>query len=503
MTESNRRIIAAKTGRPETSGRAMVWAMAMVAGATLIALPFRSLTDPDTLTLVYMTAVVATALRHGFGPSIVASVLSVAAFNFVFVEPYYTFDAFSAEAYFTFAIMFATSLIVAGMTSGLSRRMSHAGREQARTRRLLDFSRDLSRATSPAEIHAAAVAHLAPVYEGNVSLHLADAQETRFWQGPERDRARIIEAIRMNAAANLAVEEEIWIARLEAAGETAGWLALVRMEPGSPSGEASLELETLAALLAGAVARAEKTEEAARAEAAREAETLRNVLLSSLSHDLRTPLTVLGGTIAALVRMRRKLPREAMDEVQSLSRQIAYLQKFTGNLLKISAISSGDLKLNRQVYTIQEIVGAALARMSERKGGRRIRTAISGDIPLVEIDGALIEQVVANLVENAIEHTGDEGEIAVELATRGAFVQISISDNGPGLSPGDEELVFERFRTGSHIGSDRKSPGASGLGLAICRGVVEAHGGRIDAGNNPGGGARFYFTLPALAQETA
>ncbi len=121
--------------------------------------------------------------------------------------------------------------------------------------------------------------------------------------------------------------------------------------------------------MAGAVARAEKTEEAAHAEAAREAETLRNVLLSSLSHDLRTPLTVLSGTIGALVRMRRKLPREAMEEVQSLSRQIAYLQKFTGNLLKISAISSGNLKLNRQVYTIQEIVGAALARCPSARAG--------------------------------------------------------------------------------------------------------------------------------------
>jgi two-component system sensor histidine kinase KdpD len=503
MTENSRRIIAARTGRPEGTGLAYAWAAAKVAAATLIALPFRTLTDPDTLTLVFMTAVVATALRHGLGPSVVASVLSVAAFNFLFVEPFYTFDAFSTDAYFTFAIMFATSLIVAGMTSGLSRRMSHAGREQARTRRLLDVSRDLSRATSPADIHAAAVAHLARDYEASISLHLADAPETRFWQGPERDRARIIDAIRMNAASNLAAEEEIWSARLEAAGETIGWLALERAEPGAPLGEASLELETLAALMAGAVARAAKTEQAAHAEAAREAETLRNVLLSSLSHDLRTPLTVLSGTIGALARMRRKLPREAMEEVQSLSRQIAYLQKFTGNLLKISAISSGDLKLNRQVYTIQEIVGAALARLAERKGGRTIRTAISGDIPLVEIDGALIEQVVANLLENAIEHTEDDGEIAVELAARGAFVQIAISDNGLGLSPGDEDMVFERFRTGSHIGSDRKSAGASGLGLAICRGVVEAHGGRIDAGNNPGGGARFYFTLPALEQEAA
>jgi two-component system, OmpR family, sensor histidine kinase KdpD len=503
MTERSRRIIAGSASRPETSGRAYLWAAAMAAAATLIALPFRSLTDPDTLTLVYMTAVVATALRHGFGPSVFASILSVAAFNFVFVEPYYTFEALSAEAYFTFAIMFATSLIVAALTSGLSRRMSNVGREQARTRRLLDFSRDLSRATSPAEIHAAAVAHLARDYDAAVSLHLADAQATRFWQGPERDRARVAEAIRMNSAANLAAEDDIWIARLEAAGETVGWLALERAEAGAPSGEASLELETLAALMAGAVARAEKTEEAAHAEAAREAETLRNVLLSSLSHDLRTPLTVLSGTIGALARMRRKLPREAMEEVASLSRQIAYLQKFTGNLLKISAISSGDLKLNRQVYTIQEIVGAALARMSERKGERTIRTAISGDIPLVEIDGALIEQVVANLLENAIEHTDEDGEIAVELASRGQFVQISISDNGPGLGPGDEDMVFERFRTGSHIGSDRKSAGASGLGLAICRGVVEAHGGRIDAGNNPGGGARFYFTLPAFETETA
>jgi two-component system sensor histidine kinase KdpD len=217
---------------------------------------------------------------------------------------------------------------------------------------------------------------------------------------------------------------------------------------------------------------------------------LRNVLLSSLSHDLRTPLTVINGSISTLLKMRRKLPREAVDELTRLWKHLARLQNFTGNLLRMAAITSGPLKLNREPYMIQEIVGAALGHIGPEREARRIRTAVNGTVPMVMVDGALIGQVLVNLIENAVAHTEEGGTIAITVGRRGEWVEVTVRDDGPGLSPGMEDRIFNRFDTG-----DRK--GGTGLGLAISKAIVEAHGGSIRASNNENErGARFTILLP-------
>jgi two-component system sensor histidine kinase KdpD len=280
-----------------------------------------------------------------------------------------------------------------------------------------------------------------------------------------------------------------------------GYLVIEEMREETGDPVRRMRIEMAAALVAGAVMRVRQAENAARLRTESDSERLRNLLLSSISHDLRTPLTVLGGTVANLMKMRRKLPREAMEEITSLSLQVGRLQTFTANLLKMAAIASGGLKLKRDAYVLQEVIGAATGRMAERLGGRQLRIAVVGDIPLVDIDGALIDQVITNLVENAIAHTADDGRIQISARRAGDKVEVSVADDGPGLPPGEEGRVFERFRSGA-TATDRKAIGGTGLGLAICRGIVEAHGGGISAGN--GGvlpGAVFTFTLPLFAGE--
>lgn len=241
--------------------------------------------------------------------------------------------------------------------------------------------------------------------------------------------------------------------------------------------------------------RIDRHDDAARLAAESENEKLRNVLLASVGHDLRTPLTVLAGNAASLMRLRKKLPREAIDEVVMLTRNIESLQKFTGNLLRIAAISDGRLVLNRQPYAIAEIAGVSIARLDAIREERRVVTRVTGDLPMVNIDGALMEQVISNLLENAVAHTRSDGTIILALEPENGGVRVSVLDDGQGL-PEDAAHIFERFRTGGPA-SDRTR--GHGLGLAICRGIVEAHGGHIEALNRTDAqGAVFRFSLPAM-----
>lgn len=461
--------------------RGLLAAIAIVVTASLVALPFRGVTDADNLTMVYLTAVVVIALKFGLDAAVLGSVASVALFNFLFTSPFYSFTAINPASYITFGIMLVSSLLAATLTSGLRDRFETVSDATSETKLMLDIAQELSKAGSVNEAEAALARRLASRYQARVVIERGD----RGGSADPGEGHPVVE-----------VEGSVWRLALNARDHLLGTIVLEHAEPLEPTLQQRLELETIGALTAGTLLRIANAEAAMRAVAAEDSERLRNVLLSSLSHDLRTPLTLLSGTVANLTRLHKKLPRDAIEEIAQLSRQVTQLQKFTGNLLKMAAISSGQLRLNKEPYAMQEIVGATLQRMANLKGERQFRTSVDGVIPLVPMDGALIEQVLSNLVDNAISHTDTDGIIMVKLEKTPGAVKTSVLDNGPGLSPGDEDLVFERFRTGASF-SDRKTAGNHGLGLAICRGIVEAHGGTIDAGNNKDGpGACFSFVLP-------
>ncbi|MDV6333044.1 sensor histidine kinase KdpD [Asticcacaulis sp. 201] len=482
-------------------------AFAAVALATLAGLPFRDNTPSDNLTMLYLTAVVIVAARLGLGPSVVASILSVPAFNFFFAEPYYTFNFYDSYYYITFVFMLVTSLVVGSLTARLSRHARQVSERERETQILYGLTRALSAVRGVDRICEVAISHLSAPYNLAVSLFVDAPEGLRSVpKSAEPEDMKEMSAVRWVAANTqmagrdtdtLPSASGLYLP-LQAENETLGVMGLTPNASGRRfTGSEILQFETFASLVAGALQRARRSDEAERSKIDSENERLRNVLLSSLSHDLRTPLTVMNGSVSLLLKMRKELPRKAMDELTALWGQLIRLQKFVGNLLNMAAITSGKMTLNFQPYMIQEIIGAALSQVQSTKENRQLRTQIVGNLPMVQIDGGLVEQVFVNLLENAFQHTASDGEIVIAAERDADRLRIRISDNGAGLKAGDEARIFEQFQTAQTLSSDRA--GGTGLGLAICRGIVQAHGGMIYARNNSDKtGASFIFTLPIV-----
>jgi K+-sensing histidine kinase KdpD len=226
-----------------------------------------------------------------------------------------------------------------------------------------------------------------------------------------------------------------------------------------------------------------------------EAEFLRNTLLSGVSHELRTPLAGITGAASALTDTSENLPpHERREMLQTICTEAERMERLVNNLLDMTRLESGGLALKKEWQPLQEAVGAALNQLDRRLRGRVVKMDLPGDLPLVEVDSVGIQQVLVNLIDNAIEYTPADSPVDVVARSADGQVTIEVADRGPGLPPGTEQRVFEKF---FRIRPDQSKRG-TGLGLAICRGLVEAHGGQISAANRSdgAGGAVFRITLP-------
>jgi two-component system sensor histidine kinase KdpD len=223
-------------------------------------------------------------------------------------------------------------------------------------------------------------------------------------------------------------------------------------------------------------------------------EELRSSLLSSVSHDLRTPLAAITGAVSALrdeaTGTDASERRELLDTV---AEEAGRLERLLANLLDMTRLESGGLEPKREWVPLEEIVGSALGRLETQLAGREVRTEIPAELPLAFGDPVLLEQLVLNLLENAVKHTPPGTPVEIRALAGDGVLELEVADRGPGLAPGDETRIFEKFQRGARAG-----PGGVGLGLAICRGIAIAHGGSIHAENRPGGGALFRLLLPLL-----
>jgi two-component system sensor histidine kinase KdpD len=252
------------------------------------------------------------------------------------------------------------------------------------------------------------------------------------------------------------------------------------------------QMETFVSQTALALERAMLAEEAQQAQVRAETERLRNSLLSSVSHDLRTPLAVITGATSTLLSSEDRLDAPTRRELlETVHEEADRLNRLVQNLLEMTRLESGALRLRTAWHSLEEVVGAALGRLGKRLRDRRVVTRVPGDLPLVLMDDVLIEQVLINLIDNAVTHTPATSPIEIGARAGAGMVTVEVADGGPGLAPGEERRIFDKFYRGS-TGGER----GAGLGLAICDGIVRAHGGTIWAENRPGGGAVFRFSLP-------
>ena len=280
------------------------------------------------------------------------------------------------------------------------------------------------------------------------------------------------------------VEVEAVIVRHEAAVSPPGGTAV--------SEEQRELLEAFARQGALALERARLAEEAEAAALRLKTEEMRSSLLSAVSHDLRTPLAAITGAATMLRDGTGVAPDQRADFVDTICEEAERLERLVSNLLDMTRLSSGTLEVNREWVPLEEIVGSVLTRLETQLAGRAIRTELPPDLPLVSVDPVLIEQLFVNLLENARKYTPAGSPLTLRARVDNGATTIEVADRGPGLPPGTHVRVFEKFFRGAKEGT-----AGVGLGLAICRGIAEAHGGTLIAEDRPGGGALFRLTLPA------
>jgi two-component system sensor histidine kinase KdpD len=471
-------------------------------GMALLATPLLPYFDLANIAMLFLLVVLLVAVRYGRAPSVLATCVSVACFDFFFVPPRFTFAISDLQYLITFAVMLAVGLITGHLTAGLRFQARVASYREARARALYEFARELSGALQTEQVFDTTARFLQGTFRAQATLLVPDAEgRLQLPPGvappPTLDQGVAQWAFDHAESAGLGTDtlpaSPLFYLPLVAPMRTRGVLAI---EPAQRRWlmipEQRQHLDTFAALAAIALERVHYVEVAQDALVNMESERLRNSLLAALSHDLRTPLTSLVGLSESLAQSRPPLSPAQAGLAQSLHEESLRMSALVANLLDMARIESGGLKFNLQWQPLEEVVGSALRASRLVLAGHKASTQLSRDLPLLRFDAVLIERVLCNLLENAAKYTPPGSSIVIYAVQRGEFVRVMVYDNGPGLPRGREEAIFEKFTRGE---KESAKPGV-GLGLAICRAIVEAHGGSIGAANSPLGGAAVVFTLP-------
>ena len=459
------------------------------------------------MVMIFLLGVVVVASRYGRGPAVASAVASVLVFDFFFVPPYLSFAVSDAQYVITFAVMLAVGLIVSALTVRVREQLRASRRQERRTAALYRLTKQLSEVVGSEFLIQIAGKQLNEIFGGEVVLFVREpGQQIELRHGHGTEVAKVP----VNAVVAQWVADHDQVAGLGTdtlPNATALFVPLtgsqrtvgavgVRPEDAMRflDPEQRRLLETCASLIALSIERDQSVLEAQQSEMRVETEQLRNSLLSSVSHDLRTPLAVMRGAASTLLERPADAGSEDGRELlQTIVEESARMSRLVENLLDMSRLDSGAIAPNRQWHVLEEIVGSALGRLRHDLEGRSIHTDIPADLPLLSVDGLLIEQVLINVLENAARYTPPGSPIEIAARAMGNRVEVRIADSGPGLPPGTEDRVFEKFYRGPSVPDARRGVG---LGLAICRGIVAAHGGRITARNRPEGGAEFLITLP-------
>ncbi|MBA5606443.1 two-component system sensor histidine kinase KdbD [Duganella sp. FT3S] len=486
-----------------------LWAAGSALATALLATPLLTYLDLANIAMLFLLVVMLVAVRHGRGPSVLATCVSVACFDFFFVPPRFTFAVSDFQYLITFAVMLAVGLITGRLTSGLRFQVRVASHREARSRALYEFARELSGALQVEQIFETTRSFIQNAFRARATLLVPD-DDGRLQlppQDPSDAAAMAHLAVFDSGIAQWAFDHaecaglgtdtlpasRIFYLPLVAPMRTRGVLAIQPehrrwiMIP-----EQRQQLDTFAALAAIALERVHYIEVAQNALVDMESERLRNSLLAALSHDLRTPLTSLVGLSESLAGSRPPLSEQQRELAGALHFEALRMSALVSNLLDMARIQSGEIKFNLQWQALEEVVGSALRADRLQLKDHVVRTELAPDLPLLRFDAVLIERVLCNLLENAAKYTPPGSHITVSAALRGMFVDVTVYDDGPGLPAGREDAIFEKFTRGER---ESAKPGV-GLGLAICRAIVEAHGGTIVAAPSPAGGAAFVFTLP-------
>lgn len=477
--------------------------------ATLIGYAWLDRLTPAAIIILYLLSVVVSALGAGRGPALLAAALGTATFDLLFMPPdfipaHLTRDVlFSGPRYaWTLGSLLVAGVAIAALAGGMRDQRNAARRRGEEMAALYAFSRDLAAATGLPQVLEACGRHVERIARCRAALLLREGETLRlYWTAPEfpLDEDRLAAAATGFAAGSgdvgtAPVAGTVRCLPLTTAAGAIGVLALASTRPGEPPPAHPPGLvETLSTQAALAIERALLEEQSRRARLLDEKVRLQRALLASISHDLRTPLATITGAMSTLLEADGTLATPAKVRLLGLARdEAARLNYLVGNLLDMTRLEAGALEIRREPADLREIVAAALDRLDRLSPQRPVRLDLPPDLPLVSVDFVLITQVLVNLLDNAGKHSPPSAPIEVSGRIAGDWLEVAVTDWGPGIPEEEREAVFEKF----YRVRRPDAPPGSGLGLSICRGFVEAQGGRIRAEAAPGGGARLVFTLP-------
>lgn len=511
--EAQLRRAAADSATPEhgevprvTNLRAYALALLTCIGIAVGATPLLEYLDPANIVMLFLAGVLFIAFRFGRGPAVFAAILNVAVFDFFFVPPRFTFAVGDVQYLLTFVVMLVVGLVTGHLTAGLRYQARVARSREERARSLSEMAKSLSSALVDQQVVEISDKFLEASFRAKAAILLPDLNDTlqspTLHDGmPAYDMAVAQWCYDKNEPAGsgtdtLPASPQLYLP-LKAPMRVRGVLVV---EPANPRllmiPEQRRLLETFAALIAIALERIHFVTIAQETLIRMESERLRNSLLATLSHDLRTPLTALVGLAETLSLDLAAAESTHADKAGVIREQALRTSRLVNDLLEMAKLQTGEITLRKDWQSLEEIVGSALKNLDAVMAGHPLALDLPADLPLIKCDAVLMERVLVNLLENAAKYTESGTAIGVSAAPADAFLHVEVWDAGAGLPPGQERAIFEKFARGQ---KESAIPG-TGLGLAICEAIVQAHGGRIWAENRSPHGARFVFTLPLDAQ---
>lgn len=472
------------------------------AGVTAVAVLLLPYLDLANIIMLFLLLVLLAAIRFGRGPAILAAFLGVALFDFFLVPPRLSFAVEDVQYLITFAVMLIVALTTAHLASNLRQQAALSAQKEQQTRLLYELARELAGALTTEQV-ALSVHQFLHGIDLDAALLLPDCDETlQVMAAPELvtprfDPALADTAYEQNERVELdrlaAFDEAVVYLPLKAPMRVRGVLAVYTPEAGIDAlHEHRHLLNATASLIAIALERLHYIDIAQTTQVQILSERLRSSILSALSHDVRTPLAALVGLADSLTLLHPPLSPAAQETAEAIGEQASLLNGLVENLLDMARFNVGEVRLRKDWCLIEDVIGSSLKLLRHALVQHRVDIQLMPALPLVEFDAVLIERVLGNLLENAAKYSPAGSIISICAECRDGQLQVSVSDNGPGLPPLKRDELFGMFVRGH---AESATPG-TGLGLAICKAIIDAHGGQIDATDQASGGACLRFTLP-------
>ncbi len=504
------------------------------------------------ISFAYLLVVLALASRRGLYAAVLAALVAFFSFDFFLVPPLYTFTIAHFEEWLALFVFLATAIITGQLASALRRRAEQANRRERETRILYELVRAVN-SEEDLEGQLSVIAHavvnvfsswgvrgcsiLLPDARGKLTVQTStiqpnvklssDEETTAAWVMKQGQPVELHDVV-LAPQASISGTPRAVIRNTASSHSMRRYLSMIPLKTGQEViGVMRILMEDDPRVLAGGVAdkglgiereranpqtaffwtfldqatfvieRVRLRRESMQIQLLQRTDALRAALLSSVSHDLRTPLSVIKAATSSLLEQDVQWDDEARRSFTlAIQREVDRLNRLVGNLLDMSRIEGNALKPEKEWYPLAELVHDVLGRMQPLLQDRVVRTSLPDDLPPVELDYLEIDQVLTNLIENAVRYTPPESPIEISAQIEDGQVSVSVADHGPGIPPSNAERIFDKFYRVLDTQRDAAHPRGSGLGLAVCRGLIEAHGGRIWVENREGGGAIFRFTLP-------